>query len=350
MKLLLVEDSLTVRTYIEGILRDAADITLLPPARDGVTGVEYAQKLQPDVILMDLELPRMTGLEAIKEIMATAPRPIIVLSGALESEGTDRTFESFQAGAVEVLAKPRGLTTEERERFSERLLNTVRLMSEARVLRRRPTGTKSSYHAVSVTPSEPPQPTTYVRFEAVLIGASTGGPQVLRSMFDGLAAPYPLPIVICQHIVPGFEEGMAHWLGESGHDVRVVNSAEQALPGRVYVARADKHLAMNGLEMTIRPPMGRQAMPSADILFDSSAVTLGNRCVAILLTGMGEDGRQGLLALKQCGALTVTQSASTCIIDGMPGAARNAGASVLDLAPPRIVELLKQIARAKKAG
>jgi two-component system, chemotaxis family, protein-glutamate methylesterase/glutaminase len=350
MKVLLVEDSLTVRTYIEGILRDAPDITLLPPARDGVTGVEFAQSLRPDVILMDLELPRMTGLDAIKEIMATAPRPIVVLSAALESEGTDRTFDSFQAGAVEVLAKPRGLSTEERERFSERLVSTIRLMSEARVLRRKPSGTKSSYRLASAPPMDPPQPATYDRFDIVLIGASTGGPQVVRAMLDELLAPYPLPIVLCQHIVPGFEEGMAHWLSESGHRVHVVRAEEHAKPGQVYVARADKHLAMNGLELTIRPPTGRQVLPSADVLFDSAAVTLGNRCIALLLTGMGEDGRHGLLALKERGSLTITQSAATCVIDGMPAAARQAGASVLDLSPPRIVELLKQIAQIKKAS
>jgi two-component system chemotaxis response regulator CheB len=348
MKILLVEDSLTVRAYIEGILRNAPDMIMLPPARDGVTGVELAQTHRPDVILMDLELPRMTGIDAIKEIMATAPRPIVVLSGALESEGTDRTFESFQAGAVEVLAKPRGLSHEEQERFSERLLRTVRLMSEARVLRRKSTGTKSSYQIASAPPLEP-QPATYDRFDVVLIGASTGGPQVLRSMLDELPAPYALPIVICQHIVPGFEEGMAHWLSESGHRVNIVKPGEKAIPHRVYIARADKHLAMNGLELTIRSPVGRQIVPSANVLFDSAAITLGSRCVALLLTGMGEDGCEGLLALKTRGALTVTQSAATCVIDGMPGAARAAGASMMDLSPPRIVDLLKQIAKAKNS-
>jgi two-component system, chemotaxis family, protein-glutamate methylesterase/glutaminase len=308
--------------------------------------VELAQAHRPDVILMDLELPRMTGIDAIKEIMATAPRPIVVLSGALESEGTDRTFESFQAGAVEVLAKPRGLSAAEQERFSERLLRTVRLMSEARVLRRRSTGTKSSYQIASAPPLDP-QPATYDRFEIVLIGASTGGPQVLRTMLDELPAPYPLPIVICQHIVPGFEEGMANWLSESKHRVRVVVPGETAVAKQVYIARANKHLVLNGLELTIRSALGRQIVPSVDVLFDSAAITLGNRCAAFLLTGMGEDGRNGLLALKNRGALTVTQSAATCVIDGMPGAARTAGASMMDLAPSRMVDLLKQIAHAK---
>jgi two-component system, chemotaxis family, protein-glutamate methylesterase/glutaminase len=347
MKVLLVEDSVTVRTYIESVLRTAPNITLLPPARDGVTGVELAQTQRPDVILMDLELPRMSGIQAIREIMATAPRPIVVLSGVLDKDGVDRTFESFQAGAVEVLAKPRGLSSEERERFSERLLRTVRVMSEARVLRRRPTGTKTSYTS-SAPPLQPVQPVAYDRLEIILIGASTGGPQVVRTLLDETPAPYPLPIVICQHIMPGFEDGMACWLSQSKHRVSVVNAGDRALPGHVYVARADKHLAMNGFEFTIRAPQTRQAVPSVDVLFDTAAITLGHRCAALLLTGMGEDGRNGLMALKDRGALTVTQAAGTCVIDGMPGAARAVGASTLDLAPVRIAELLKTIARAKR--
>jgi len=349
MKVLLVEDSQTVRVYIEGSLRNSPDITVLPAAKDGLTGVELTQMHRPDVILMDLELPRMSGLEAIHEIMATAPRPIVVLSGVLDKDGVDRTFESFKAGAVDVLAKPRGLSQEERARFAERLIRTVRLMSEARVLRRRSTGTKSSY-TTSAPLIQPPQASTYDQLEIVLIGASTGGPQVIRSLLDEIRAPYPLPIVICQHIMPGFEEGMAHWLSKSKHDVQLVKEGERAMPEHVYVARADKHLALNGFEFTIRSAVPRQAVPSADVLFDSAAITLGHRCAALLLTGMGEDGCNGLLALKQRGALTVTQSAATCVIDGMPGAARAAGAATLDLAPARIAELLNEIALAKGAG
>ena len=340
MKVLLVEDSLTVRAYIEGILRSAPDITLLPPARDGAVGVELAKAHTPDVILMDLELPVMSGIQAIREIMATAPRPIVVLSGELDKPGSDRTFESFHAGAVEVLAKPRGLSSEESERFSERLLRTIRLMSQARVLRRRATAPKP-------LPTRPPgpQPTaTPGQFDVILIGASTGGPFVVRTLLDEIPVPYPLPIVLCQHIVPGFEHGMATWLSETGHKVSVVNPGDHATAGHVYVARADKHLTVNGLELTILPIITKQLTPSVDVLFESAALSLGNRCAAFLLTGMGDDGRRGMIALKQKGALTVTQSAESCVIDGMPGSARAAGASTFDLSPPRMVELLRHIA------
>lgn len=351
MKVLVVEDSQTVRTYIEAILRAAPDIELLPPARDGITAVELAQTHRPDVILMDLELPRMSGIEAIREIMSTAPKPIVVLSGTLDEKDSDRTFASFNAGAVEVLAKPRGLSKEDQERFSERLLRTVRLMSEARVLRRSSLlqSKKSRPPQVeSAPPPEPTDPTNYTTIEMVLIAASTGGPQVVRNIFDEIPTPFPLPIILCQHIVPGFEEGLAHWLSRSGHDVRLARNEEVTSAGRIYVARADKHLVLNGFELMFRTPMGKRVVPSADVLFDSAARTLGHRCAAFLLTGMGDDGGQGLLALKQQGALTVTQSAATCTIDGMPKAARTLDASLLDLSPTRIVELLKRLADSKR--
>lgn len=350
MKVLVVEDSQTVRTYIEAILRSAPDIVLLPPARDGITAVELAQTHRPDVILMDLELPRMSGIEAIREIMSTAPKPIIVLSGTLDEKDSDRTFASFNAGAVEVLAKPHGLSKEAQERFSDRLLRTVRLMSEARVLRRSSLQSKKSRppQLESAPPLEPTDPTNYAAIEIVLIAASTGGPQVVRNIFDEIPTPFPLPIILCQHIVPGFEEGLAHWLSQSGHDVRLARNEEVASARRIYVARADKHLVLNGSEIMFRTPVGKRVVPSADVLFDSAARTLGRRCAAFLLTGMGEDGGQGLLALKQQGALTVTQSAATCTIDGMPKAARNLDASLLDLSPKRIVELLKRLADSKR--
>lgn len=337
MKVLLVEDSLTVRAYVEGILRSAPDITLLPAARDGATGVAFAKSYAPDVILMDLELPVLSGLEAIAEIMSTAPCPIVVLSGALDKHGVNRTFAAFQAGVVDVLAKPKGLSPDERARFGERLLRTLRVMSQARVLRRR-----------SQLPSRPaiePAPLPPVRYEVVCIGASTGGPQVLRGLLDALPAPFPLPILICQHIVPGFEHGLATWLAESGHRVHVVGSSPERMEtGRVLVARADHHLAVRGYEAVVLPAVKGQPTPSVDVLFESVADSFGSRAVALLLSGMGEDGKRGLLALRERGALTVTQSAETCVIDGMPCAARSAGASVRDLSPSQMVELLKSLA------
>jgi len=343
MKVLLVEDSLTVRVYVEGLLRGSPDVELLPAARDGVTGVKLAQSLAPDVVLMDLELPVMSGLDAIRVIMSTAPCPIVVLSAELDKPGEDRTFASFDAGAVDVLAKPRSLSDLERERFGERLLRVVRVMSEARVLKRR-------FVQKDLTSSLPPlsQPAIVAPYDVVLIGSSTGGPLVLRALLGSIPAPFPLPILIAQHIVPGFEHGLATWLSESGHYVSVVRPGARAEPGRVLLARADKHLAVNGNELTILPAERGKPTPSVDILFESASASLGARVVALLLSGMGDDGCHGLSALRKKGALTVTQTAETCVVDGMPGAARAVGAQAKDLAPPEMAELLRKIGEAAR--
>ncbi|UQA62435.1 chemotaxis protein CheB [Polyangium aurulentum] len=332
MRVLLVEDSRTVRSYVEAILRDAGDIELLPSAIDGATGVALAIERRPDVILMDLELPVLDGIGAIREIMAAAPCPIVVLSGQLEEPARDRTFESFQAGAADVLAKPRGLGDEEIERFGERLLRVVRVMRGARVLRR---GVASFRRSLTPMPAR--------LADVVLIGASTGGPLVVRRILEGIPAPYPLPIVICQHIVPGFEHGFAAWLEATGHRVTVVGPGDKVQAGIVHVARADRQLALRGRELLLLPREEGRPAPSADVLFESASAWFGARCVALLLTGMGEDGKRGMLALRQKGALTVTQTAQTCVIDGMPAAARAAGASQRDLSPAEMCELLREV-------
>jgi two-component system, chemotaxis family, protein-glutamate methylesterase/glutaminase len=346
MKVLLVEDSRTVRAYVENVLGAAPDVELLPAARDGAQGVELAVKHRPDVILMDLELPVLSGLEAIREIMETAPCPIVVLSGELDKPGVNHTFEAFRAGAVDVLAKPRGLAAAESARFEERLLRTVRVMAEARVLRR-----KKPSRADALGRAGPGVASPLGRHDVVLIGSSTGGPLVVRGLLDAIAAPFPLPIVICQHIVPGFEHGFARWLSESGHRVSVVDPSSRLEPGLVLVARADKHLEIGAMrELQILPAEAGRPTPSVDILFDSAAAVFGPRCVALLLTGMGADGRRGMVALRKSGALTVTQSAETCVVDGMPGAARAAGASTRDLSPPQMAELLRDVAGATRTN
>ncbi len=335
MRVLLVEDSRSVRTYVEAVLRAAPDVEVLPPALDGEMGVRLAQELRPDVILMDLELPVLDGILAIRSIMSSSPCPIVVLSAYLDSPERDRTFESFEAGAVEVLAKPRGVGAEAVQRFRDRLLRTVRLMSQARVVRRR------SRSAPPVLGAPPPvlEPGLY---DVVVIGASTGGPVVLHELLSQLPAPYPLPIVIGQHIVPGFEHGLAQWLGGTGHRVSVAAPGMRLAKGEVVLAPADRDLLL-GQGLVSIAPAAAAPTPSVDVLFRSAADELGDRAIGILLTGMGEDGARGLVELRRRGALTVTQTGPTCVVDGMPRAARDRDAALHDLSPAEIAGLLRTI-------
>jgi two-component system chemotaxis response regulator CheB len=309
------------------------DLEVLPPALDGESGVRLSQELRPDVVLMDLDLPVLDGILAIRSIMSTAPCPIVVLSAYLDSPERDRTFESLQAGAVDVLAKPRGIDAEAVTRFSDRLIRTVRLMSQARVVRRSP----------PPLPGSAPAPHLELGlYDVVVIGSSTGGPVVLYDLLSRLPAPYPLPIAIGQHIVPGFEHGLAQWLSGTGHRVSVASPGRSLTKGQVVLAPADQDLLLgrDGMEVaaTRAPPT-----PSVDVLFRSAADTFGNRVIGVLLTGMGEDGARGLLELRRAGSLTITQSAATCIVDGMPRAARARDAGILDLPPTEIADLLRTI-------
>lgn len=337
MKVLLVEDSRTVGAYIEALFRATSDLLLLPVVRNGAGAVQAARTQRPDLILMDLNLPILDGVEAIRQIMSLAPCPIVVLSGHLATPQGDRTFEALAAGAVDVMAKPTGVAPELAADFAERLLSTVRLMAAARVVRRPARPAVAQAAAVSLRGA----------FDLIAIGASVGGPPLLFDLLQQLPVPCPLPVVITQHVLPGYEHGLAAWLSRSGHAVRVAAHGDRPRAGSVLMAPSDRHLAIRGdrceLKVNVNRATERGPVPSVDVMFESIAESTGDRAVALLLSGMGEDGARGLLSLRQCGALTVAQSGETCVVDGMPAAARALGAAELELPPPAIADLLRQV-------
>lgn len=331
MKVLLIEDSASVRAYIEGVLQQAPDIEVLPSARDGAEGVHAVLRHRPDLVLMDIELPVLDGISAIVQIMELAPCPVVVLSAYLDTPGHDRTFDALEAGAVDVLAKPSGLTKEAIERFAHKLLSTVRLMAQAHVVRR----SASSIRKREERPKE-----QNASLSLVAIGASTGGPAAIREILRRVKAKSPVPIVIAQHTIPGFEHGLADWLSGTGHRVLVANGHARLEPGIVYLAPADQNVVIAEGSLEVVPAEADEQVPSADLLFHSAARIFGDTAVGVLLTGMGDDGARGLLSLYERGALTMTQSAASCVVNGMPEAARRLGASVLELSPAEIASLL----------
>ncbi|WP_434385765.1 chemotaxis protein CheB [Melittangium boletus] len=355
MKLLLVEDSRSVVAFLEQILRKEPDIELLPPVDNGHDAVLAVQRWKPHLVLMDLVLPGgMGGEEAIAAIMATAPCPIVVLSGQLGTRGRDRTFESLSAGAVDVLAKPTAGGVEAVREFRERLLRTVRTMAHARVTSRRRTSirTPSLPALPSVTPlatPATPAPAESPPCSLLAIGGSTGAPPLVYELLRALPAPAPFPVVVAQHIVHGFEPGFAQWLCGTGHSVVVARAGDWLDAGSVYVSPADRDLLVRGGRLRTQPAKG-VAVPSVNVLFESVASFYGPRAVGLLLTGMGVDGAQGLLAMRQAGALTVAQEGSTCVVDGMPGAARALGAARQSLTPAGMGALVASLARQAMKG
>ncbi len=338
MKVLLVEDSRTVVAYIEAALAEAPDITLLPTATDGQTAVLTAQMSRPDLILMDLRLPGLDGLGAIAEIMAIAPCPIVVLSAYLNDPNGDQTFRSLSAGAVDVLAKPQSLDPKAFAAFRANLLKTIRVMKDARVIRRRvPAARAASHHSYGLAQAP---------YELVIIGGSTGAPEQIYQLLRCVPSPHRLPIIICQHILRGFEGGFADWLRQTGHDVRVAQGGERLRAGGVYVAptAAECRVTPNFVEVSALSDVSSDAFtPSIDILFHSVAKVYRERAAAFLLSGMGSDGARGLLQLRMAGALTVAQSGESCVVDGMPAVARQLGAVLYDLRPSQMCELFARL-------
>jgi two-component system, chemotaxis family, protein-glutamate methylesterase/glutaminase len=340
LKLLLVEDSRSVVAFLEQILRREPDIELLPAVSNGRDAVAAVRRWNPNLVLMDLVLPGMDGVDAIAEIMATAPCPIVVLSAQLDTPGRDRTFESLKAGAVDVLAKPTGGGVEGVKEFRERLLRTVRVMAHARVVgRKRPSLRTAAVRpvppAVSAVPEARP-------CSLVAIGGSTGAPPLVYDLLRALPAPTPFPVVVAQHIVRGFEQGFARWLAGTGQRTEVAEGGEWLTPGMVYVSPADRDLVVSGGRLRTQPSRG-VAVPSVDALFESVAGFYGSRAVGLLLTGMGEDGARGLLAMRRAGALTVAQDGASCVVDGMPGTARALGAASQILTPGEMGALLSSL-------
>jgi two-component system chemotaxis response regulator CheB len=337
-----------VAAYVVSMLGAEPDMHLLPVARAAEEGVRVVRERQPDVVLMDIKLPDHDGLWAIEQIMCDKPCPIVVLSGYLSSRERNSTFESLRAGAVDVLAKPAGLSAPVREAFRESLVNTVRLMSSAVVVRRmrRAPQTPAASLAGSVRAAVV-ESAEIERVRCVLIGASTGGPELLHRVLSALPAPFPLPVLVAQHTLEGFDDTLAQWLSGTGHRVEVAREGDVPGPGRVLIAPADKHMRLSPTGVALVAARRGESIASVDTMFTSAARIWGERCVAILLTGMGRDGSVGMKALFDGGALTVAQSPDTCVVASMPESARAQGAVRCTLRPEEIVGLLLQVAQAR---
>ena len=287
---------------------------------------------------MDIRLPGMNGFEATQRIMAERPTPIVVVSASVEKEDLRITMNALQAGALTVLEKPVGTSSAEYEALAERLCTQLAIMSQVKVVRRR--STVRPTHRL-----ERPLVPYPGRHRMLGIVTSTGGPSALVQLLGGLRSDFPLPILLVQHITSSFLEGFASWL-ESVCPFSVVIVRDLVVPERgiVYVAAQDRHLRLEwgGLQVDAGDPVCAQR-PSGTVLFESIAKTLGVGALGVLLTGMGEDGADGLLQIRNHGGYTIAEDESTAVVYGMPEAAERLGAvrESLPLAAiaPRILEL-----------
>ncbi len=331
----MVDDSRTVRAVLRRMLGRDPGLDVVGEAGDGRQAVQLTGLLRPDVVLMDLEMPGLDGFGAIQQIVERTPTPILVLSSRLRVGGRRTVFEALQAGAAEVLAKPE--SPDAWGTLTSRLPETLRSLArgpEAAL------ATAAGERAVAVpTASEvraSSLPLPGQRPEVLAVGASTGGPQALQCLLEGLRQAPRLAILVVQHIAPEFQGGLADWLREVvGVDVRLAQHGESAPSGAVRLAPQGAHLRVRAdgtllLDAVAPPRAGHR--PSVDELFLSCA-GWGGRAAGILLSGMGRDGVEGLLAMRRAGAATLVQDEATSVVFGMPGAALAAGAADLALSP-----------------
>ncbi|MHB1012261.1 MAG: chemotaxis-specific protein-glutamate methyltransferase CheB [Desulfobacteria bacterium] len=341
VRLLVVDDSPSIRAVIRAMVEGDAGIRIVGEAGTGGEAVEMARVLRPGVILMDVRMPGMDGIEATGRIMASEAAPIIAFSAFTWGGEAKASIEMLAAGALDVMAKPdldgAGAVSE----CSRVLRKKIRSASRVAVVR----------HLRRSVPmprgrDEPAGPPDAARFEVLGVGASTGGPTALRELFSGLPADFPLPILVVQHITAGFTAGFVEWLRQQTPlDVRVANEEDRAVPGSILVAPEGRQLeAVRGgaVRATSRKSRGVH-LPSADALLSSIASAYGPKCIGALLTGMGSDGAEGLLDIRRAGGFTLAQDEDSCVVFGMPREAARRGAVNRSMAPASMADLLRRM-------
>lgn len=346
IRVLLVDDSPLALVLLQRMLATSSEIEVVGVATYGQQALELIPHLQPSLICIDYHMPDMNGLELTQEVMARFPCPILVVSSSVGAADTDRIFTLLEAGAVDVFPKPRG-GPDGMALAAEQLVKKIKIVSGVRVHGRRakkPTAPAVPERALLHSKSEIQSP------KIIVIGASTGGPQALQTIFSGLPGSFPVPIICVQHISSGFLAGLVGWLGSHFRGkVQIARPDEEPRAGHVYFPQENTHLVLDGkgrMQALDRPPVGGHR-PSINTTFYSVAVQYGNAAVGVLLTGMGRDGGEGMQALAQAGALTICQDEASCVIYGMPRDAveRGAAREVLPLTEiaPALIEAVSPL-------
>jgi two-component system chemotaxis response regulator CheB len=313
-RVLVVDDSTVMRQLIGAALSADPELEVVGEACDPLQAREAIKALNPDVITLDVEMPNMNGLEFLERLMRLRPMPVVMVS-TLTARGTEATLQALELGAVDCIEKPRGSDRDGFREIAEKVKQAARARVRDRVKREEPACTGA------FTPAD----------KVVAIGSSTGGVEALLNVVQRLPANCA-PTVITQHMPASFTKSFAERLNRvSAAQVSEARDGDPLLPGRVYVAPGgDFHLEVEGTKhLRCRVTRGEPVSghcPSVDVLFSSVARTAKDRAVGVILTGMGRDGAQGLLAMRQAGARTLGQDESTCVVYGMPRAAFELGA------------------------
>jgi two-component system chemotaxis response regulator CheB len=339
VRVLVAEDSVTARELLVEILRSDPEIAVVGEASNGVDAVSMTRQLRPDVVTMDIRMPKQDGFESTRQIMVEAPTPIVIVSAVYNERDVEVSMHALRVGALTVLPKPTGPDVADFDDQCRRLVATVKAMSQVKVVRRWP-------ERVPAEPSPAPVART-ARAGVVAIVASTGGPAALARILSNLSARFDLPVLVVQHIASGFVDGLAAWLNTmSARPVRVARDAETIQPRTVYVAPDHYHLGLRDRRTIVlsRSPAVDGFRPSGTPLFESVARVFGDASVAVVLTGMGDDGVAGLRSIRHAGGVVIAQDERTSVVFGMPGAAVAAGLADMTMPLDAIASRLEELA------
>lgn len=349
IRVLVVEDSVTVRKYIVECLERDPEFHVIAEAEDGKQAIELCERLRPDVVTLDMMLPVMTGLSATEYIMAYCPTPIVIVSASTNRGELLRTYEALAAGALEVIEKPLGDSSD--DDWERRLIGVVKLAARVKVITHLRARLRDSHRTGSTTrSSELALSFQNQSYHYVAIGASTGGPQALATILKALPTDFPLPLLVVLHISTIFAASFAEWLNDQSSIPVSLAVQDQPLPafGKpcAVLAPADSHLSVRGRRLRLSgEPEVHSCRPSVDVLFQSVAQEIGGRAIGVQLTGMGRDGARGLLALRNAGAMTIAQDEATSVVFGMPREAILLDAAThvlpLDEIAPALIDLSK---------
>lgn len=377
VRVLIVENSPTVRELLIYTLSSDPHIQVIGTASDGAEAIEAVKQMRPDVITMDIHMPRLDGLKATRRIMETYPTPIIIVSGSYNPQELGMTFRALESGALAVFPRSINVGHPDYEKTKKELIQTVKLISEVKVVKRwRRARSESELLVASNSPNSPNSPNSQLevkeakepteameameakilkpdlqlQIQVVAIGASTGGALALQTILSELPNDFPAPLLIVQHLASGFVHSFVEWLTQSsGFPVRVTADGELLTPGCAYMAPDNFHL---GAEVGHRVKLSKAEpenglRPSVSYLFRSVAEVFKQQAIGVLLTGMGKDGAMELKLMKDCGAITMAQDKESSVIHGMPGAAIKLEGATYVLPPERIATMLINLVKGR---
>ncbi len=349
IRVLIADDSKVVRMLLRALIENENDFDVVGEAENGLEAVELTKRLRPNVVTMDIRMLVMDGFEATQKIMSECPTPILVVSASVNDEDLKIAFNALQAGALGVIEKPPGLHGDDYETVKQDLINCLRAYHDIKVVTRRVrTDTAERKPVQSMDDGFENISSGKVLNEMVAIGASTGGPALLGEILSALPVNLPSPVVIVQHISEGFTHGLATWLNDVCKlIIKVAEQGEVLRPGVVYIAPYGTHSTIERRDgilhlKLIKPSEKSGFCPSVDELFKSTSEVCPGHAIGVLLTGMGSDGAQGLLKLRQSNCVTIAQDEETSVVYGMPKQAELLGAVCMQLPDREIAQAIRE--------